>query len=185
MKYDKDMFAHQFPIVAQFVRQLAYYRSAKPVYDKLNLKSPFWCATIDAHLKIATIEWCNVFGVDGCNSTHWKKIASIDIDATNDLFRNHVLSEVGFSMLEWIRYHKKMCDFRNKYVAHYEMDFSQPVPDFDIALRIAYAYDKWIRDLIYPDIYEGPKLNEEFENWFRRAGPLVEKAMNASAGMEE
>ncbi len=185
MKYDADMFAHQFPNVAQFVQQLAYYRAAKPVYDKLNLKSPFWCATIDAHLMIATIKWCNVFGADGCNSTHWKKIASIDIDATNDLFRKQVLSEVGFSRSEWTRYHKAMCDFRNKYVAHYDMNCLPPPPDFNIALRIAYAYDQWIRDLIHPDVYEGPKLKEEFENWFRRAGLLIEKAMNASAGMKE
>ncbi len=58
MKYDADMFAHQLPIVEQFVQQLAYYRAARSVYDKLNLKSPFSCATIDAHLKIATINWC-------------------------------------------------------------------------------------------------------------------------------
>lgn len=183
MKYDADIFSHQFPIVGQFVRQLAYFRAAKPVYNKLNQKSPFWCATIDAHLKIATIKWCNVFGADGCNSTHWKKI--INIDAVRDSFRKHVLLEVGFSRLEWMCYHKAMCDFRNKYVAHYEMDFSQPVPDFDIALRIAYAYDKWVRDLIHPDVYEGPKLKEEFENWSRRAGLLIEKAMKASAGMKE
>lgn len=78
-----------------------------------------------------------------------------------------------------------MCDFRNKYVAHYEMDFSQPVPDFDIALRIAYAYDKWIRDIIHPDVYGRPKLKEEFENRFQRAELLIEKAMKASVGMKE
>ena len=48
MKYDADIFAYQFPIVGRFVQHLAYYRAARLVYDKLNLKSPFWCATINA-----------------------------------------------------------------------------------------------------------------------------------------
>ena len=186
MKYDADMFTHQLPIVACFAQHLAYYRAAKPCYDKLNLKSPFWCATIDAHLMVAAIQWCKVFGSDGCNnSTHWKKTPTADVGAVQDSFRKTVLSEISFCRSEWDQYHKAMCDFRNKFVAHHELTFSEPVPDFDIALRIAYAYDHWMRELIRPDVYAGPRLKDEFENWCRQAEPLVEKAMNATVQMKE
>ena len=91
-----------------------------------------------------------------------------------------VLSGLDFSKKEWGRYHKAMCDFRNKYVAHHEQGFSQPVPDFEPALQIAYAYDDWIRELIQPDEYTGPRLQEEFDTWHRQATPISEKAMTAT-----
>lgn len=95
------------------------------------------------------------------------------------------MSGLAYSKKEWDRYHKAMCDFRNKYVAHHEQGFSQPVPDFDTALQIAYAYDEWIRELIRPDVYTGPRLREEFEAWRRQATPLAEKAMIATDHMKE
>lgn len=95
------------------------------------------------------------------------------------------MSGIGFSRADWNRYHKAMCDFRNKFVAHYEPGFSPPVPDFDPALRIAYAYDKWIRDLIRPDVYTGPRLKQEFKNWRRQVEPLAERAMVATGQMRE
>jgi len=45
-----------------------------------------------------------------------------------------------------------MLAFRDKYVAHLDLHapFTQPVPSFDLAIRTAYAYQEWARDLIRP-----------------------------------
>lgn len=51
-------------------------------------------------------------------------------------------------------------DFRNEYVAHRELNYKKPVPYFDPALEVAYVYDGWIRDIISPDVFEEPPLNE-------------------------
>ncbi len=184
MKYDSDIFSYQFSIVASFVQHLAYYRVGKIVYDRLSMKSPFWCATIDAHLKIATTEWCKVFGSDGCNAIHWKKTAKLDVEKAKASFRLRLKND-GVKWDHWERYHKTVLAFRNKYVAHTEIGFLKPVPDFDTALKVAFVYDEWVRDLIKPHIFLEFSLSEHFDNWKCAAEPLIEEAMAATKGITE
>jgi hypothetical protein len=74
MKYCPEIFASQFPVVKRFLYHLAYYRSLHKGCSSSGFVSEFWVHTIDAHLLHATISWCKVFGSDGCNDTHWKKL---------------------------------------------------------------------------------------------------------------
>jgi hypothetical protein len=48
--------------------------------------------------------------------------------------------------------------FRDKFVAHRELDFFEPVPNFDTALAVAYYYDKWVREIIAPATLAEPPL---------------------------
>jgi len=43
-----------------------------------------------------------------------------------------------------------LLDFRNKCVAHFDLpqEFSRPIPRFEPALHVAYAYHEWVRVLI-------------------------------------
>ncbi len=184
MKYASDIFSNQFPIVASFVQHIAYYRVGKLVYNRLSMESPFWCATIDAHLKAATTQWCKVFGSNGCNATHWKKTATLDVEKAKTSFRLRLQNE-GLLWANWEKYHNAMLAFRNKYVAHTELGFLMPVPNFDIALKVAYVYDDWVRDLIKPHIFLEFSLKEHFDNWKFVAEPLIETAMVAATGMTE
>lgn len=184
MRYDSDIFCNQYPIAGSFVQHLAYYRAGKPVYDRLGLKSPFWCATLDAHLKIATIQWCKVFGSDGCNATHWKKTARLDVETAKKSFRSKLVRP-GLSFADWQKYHRSMRNFRNKFVAHHEIGFADPVPNFDTALNVAYVYDGWVRELIRPDVYTGPWLRQHFDEWKNALTPFFEVAMRATQGMKE
>jgi len=184
MKYDTDIFSNQYSIAASFVQHLAYYRVGKLVYDRLALKSPFWCATLDAHLKVAATQWCKVFGADGCNATHWKKTATLDVEEAKTSFRLRLQSD-GLKWPDWEKYHRSMLAFRNKYVAHTEIGFSDPVPNFDTALKVVYTYDEWVRDLIKPHLFLEFCLSQHFEDWKRAAEPLIEAAILATAGMTE
>lgn len=185
MKYSTNVFCNQYPIVRNFVQYLAYYRAAKQISDKLNIESPFWCATIDAHIVRATIEWCKVFGSDGCNSTHWKKMLIVEPEKMKESFRKKVVTTVGISIADWQTYRKTMCDFRNKYVAHTEIGFSNPVPVFTTALKVAYAYDEWVRELIHPDVFAEQWLKELYKKWFKTTTTLVETAVLATKSTNE
>lgn len=63
-------------------------------------------------------------------------------------------------MNAFIIFWNKIVHFRNNYVSHRCLDFKKPVPYFDIALDVAFFYDKWIRELIFPDIFDEPELRE-------------------------
>ena len=84
---------------------------------------------------------------------HWAKTPTGDIvqQALQD-FRHRRLSKTGFTQEQWETYHKKMLDFRDKYVAHFDIrkPFDEPVPLFDPALQVAYTYQEWVRELIRP-----------------------------------
>ena len=125
---------------------------------------------------IAALYWCKVFGSDGCNITHWKNTPKIDIERAHTSFKSSVMSRVGFSSAEWSDYHNAMLKFRNKYVAHHD-NYSKPVPDFDIARDVAFAYDVWVRVLIRPDFYDGPLLSDDYPIWLKNAFLIAEKAI--------
>jgi len=68
-----------------------------------------------------------------------------------------------------------MINFRNNYAAHRALGFSSPVPNFDLALRVAYFYDDWIREVISPDSFYEPSLKESAERLDAMIAPLVDK----------
>jgi len=185
MKYSEQVFIQQYPIVASFIRHLAYYKANKSVYDQLSMVSPFWTATIDAHIMIAVINWCKVFGSYGPNQTHWTKTPIVDKHKLQDSFRTQILAAIGYTQQQWDDYHKSMCRFRDKYVVHTEIDFSEPVPNFTVALNIAYEYEIWVRDMLVPDFLDDQPLKIYFEQWTLEATAIAEAAMSASKGKAE
>lgn len=173
MDYKPEVFLEQFPIVKRFVYHLVYYRELKAVHDRVKLQSEFWTHTIDAHLLQAAIHWCMVFGSHGCNQTHWKNLSNTDSEKLQESFRNGLPKETGLATAEWQKYWDAMNDFRGKYAAHRELNFCEPVPDFTSALKVAYYYDHWIRDVISPDIFEEPPLEKSAVALRESVTPLI------------
>lgn len=160
MEYNADVFCEQFPIVKQFLYHLTCYRELHRVYQEISLKSEFWTHTIDAHILQAAILWCMVFGSDGCNPTHWKELCKQDAEALKDRFRQGLFKETGLTQETWDTYWEKMNRFRGGYAAHRELNYSHLLPDFTIAQEVSYFYDKWIREIIEPDVFDEPSLKE-------------------------
>jgi hypothetical protein len=132
-------------------------RVISTAYKERQMKNEFWTLTSDAHLLRATIDWCMVFGVNS-NSTHWKRLSSTNSLTRDQLFRYGLLMTLGISGDQWQKYWTYMKDFRDKYASHRELEFANPVPNFDIALKVAFYYDQWVRKLILPDTIEEPAL---------------------------
>ncbi|MBM4274706.1 MAG: hypothetical protein FJ134_09655 [Deltaproteobacteria bacterium] len=174
MQYNDKVFMSQFPIVKRFIYHLVYYREIYKVYNKHKLQCEFWTHTIDAHLLQAAILWCMVFGSDGCNPTHWKNLSKSNYDELKTSFRNGLPANTGLTLHEYHQYWEKMIEFRNKYAAHRELNFNKPIPNFDVALKIAYYYDNWIRGVISPDIFDEPPLQESASKLKLRVEPLFD-----------
>lgn len=169
------VFSRQYPVVVFFVQHLAYYGGLWAIWDDITDHQDFWRSTCDAHLKLATVAWCNVFG-SYKEDLHWTKTPTDNIarQASRD-FRHRLLSETGFTEHQWETYHKEMLDFRHKYVAHVDLrsPFNASVPRFDPALQVAYAYQEWARELIRPDLLNQPTLRSQYEQWEAEACSIV------------
>ena len=130
MNYREKVFERQYPVVVFFVQHLAYYRGLRANYNTNTNHQELWRATCDAHLKLATIAWCNVFG-SYSEDIHWTKTAIPRIAGqARNSFSQLVLAHTGFAQRQWQAYHKKLLTFRNKYVAHLDQrhPFNKPVP---------------------------------------------------------
>jgi hypothetical protein len=173
--YDATMFSRQYPVVVFFVQHIAYYRGLHSRFDEIKAHRDFWRSTCDAHLKLATVSWCNVFGAHK-EDLHWTKTpaAKVAAQATQD-FRQRILSQTGFTQETWEAYHKSMRDLRDKYVAHLDLStpFAQPVPSFDPAIQIAYAYQEWARQLIKPVLLNQPALSALYAQWQKEACSVI------------
>lgn len=164
MGYNVEVFSRQYPGVVFFVQNLAYYAGLFAIYGSITDRRDFWRSTCDAHLGLATIQWCNVFGSDR-EDMHWKKTATEP--QAREAFRCKVLSQTGFTQAQWETYHTEMLEFRGKFVAHLDLcsPFIGPIPYFDPALRVAYAYHDWVKELIRPVYLSLPTLKSRYEQW--------------------
>ncbi|MCX7155247.1 MAG: hypothetical protein NTW45_02220 [Rhodocyclales bacterium] len=181
MNYDPEVFKSQYPVVKWFVYHLTYYRTLSKGYREHRLQNEFWTLTIDAHLLRATINWCMVFGSDQSNPTHWKQLAIAESKTLHRSFREGLFRTTGLERDTWQQYWKGMINFRNKYAAHRELEYASPVPNFDTALAVAYYYDNWVREVIFPDTFAEPRLESFALSLQKSAVPLIERLLVATA----
>ena len=175
MQYDAAMFARQYPVVVFFIQHIAYYRGLYSRFAEVAAHREFWRSTCDAHLKLATISWCNVFGSSN-EDLHWRKTPAGEVaDQAAQEFRQRILANTGFTSEAWQAYHRSMLDFRNQYVTHLDIltPFFQPVPDFDAAIQTACAYQEWVRELTRPALLNQPALSAQYAGWEREACSVV------------
>ena len=177
MNFERKVFSNQFPVVKWFVYHLICYRVLLKGYQEHQLQNEFWTLTIDARLLRAVTNWCMVFGSDKSEPTHWKQLSITDSKELYKSFREGLFEATNLKQRTWRQYWKSVVDFRNKYAVHRELQFSSPVPNFDMALTVAYYYDTWVRGIISPDSLDERRL-ESFAKTLRDSMvPVVEKLL--------
>ncbi len=137
----EDLQITRASILMRCVQHVAYYKVLHEESRKKNAMSPFWTATIDAHILQAILQWNMIFGNDGYNSHyHWKKnLSETKIKSFQDKLESSLTKE------RWDTIWKAMTEFRNKYVAHRDSNYGV-VPILSEALEVVYLYDDWIYD---------------------------------------
>jgi len=175
--YNKDVLSRQFPIVEAFVQHLAYHRALWAARDTTIDHGGFWGSTRSGHLRLALIAWCKVFGSRN-EKIHWKKTpsGSMAAQAIQD-FQAKVLVKTRFTQKEWETYHKTMRAMRDRYVTHLDIDnpIKEPVPLFDHALQVAYAYEEWVKELLKPAVTSPCTLHMLYEQWKSEASTVVSR----------
>ena len=178
MEYNDEVFKSQYGTVVFFVQRLAYRRGIfEPVQSLMNHRE-YWMSVCADHLRLATIAWCMVFGAYK-EHLHWTKTPKgNDAEMAKQEFRDRrdrQLLKTGFTREQWETYHKEMLDFRNKFVVHLDISerYNAPVPCFDPALQVAYAYEEWVREVIRPAPFLVPMLSARYEQWRAAALSMI------------
>lgn len=180
MRHEPKVFMNQYPIVESFIYHIVYYRVLNTAYVSHKIQCHFWRLTANAHLLRAAILWCMVFGADGPNHVHWKRLSKQDSDALKTSFRSGLLRRLDMDKSQWELYWKEMTDFRNKYAAHLDLNYNNPVPRFDIALKVVYCYDDWVRKVIAPVVNNEPLLRAKTKKIETEITPLIERLSDAT-----
>lgn len=83
-----------------------------------------------------------------------------------------------------------MKNFRDTYAAHRENSPHDPVPNFNMALEVAYCYDDWTRRVIwegyslegknriYGSTFDEPLLSETWKMLEEQTTPLINSIIN-------
>lgn len=114
---------------------MAYYRSGWRG-KSLILSSQFWVGVNGNFIDICVLEWCKLFGDLG-GKHFWKKGVS-DPQA----FIDGLLNKLGMRKDEFEGYIIEMKTYRDKYIAHWDLDEKAKVPKLDITKKSAiYLYN--------------------------------------------
>jgi hypothetical protein len=176
MSFDRDIFSYQYVLVMDFVRHSAYACAISKYISGRERTSNFWPQTYNAHIEAAVHDWCKVFGSEGPNPTHWRKTPNADIEPARELFRKEILAKTGFTKPQWESYWESMRAFRDTYAAHVEIGASARLPKMDPAVKVAFAYDDWVRDLIKPDVVHEPRFDKLYDFWIKDCSKIVKSA---------
>jgi len=178
MRYNVEVLKDQFPVVKQFIYHLVCFREVSSSCRALALPSVFWRSTGEAHLLLASIRWCMVFGSHGLtNPTHWKRLSEDDSKELEESFQQGLSQHIGISTTQFVQYWKEMKYFRDNYAAHRKLgEYKKPIPDFTVALNTVFYYDEWIRKIIHPDcfmVWEEPPLKQSYEVMKQTVVPFI------------
>ncbi|OPZ92208.1 MAG: hypothetical protein BWY74_01695 [Firmicutes bacterium ADurb.Bin419] len=177
MVYNDEVYSTLFPLMRNFLYHYLSYKELIQAYKSLPGDSEFWVYTCDAHLQMASITWCMVFG-DNSNEPHWK-----NLELNEDEFRSVLFRECQIDENDWKEYWNTMRTFRNKYVAHRELNnFNDPVPFLDLAYKAVIILDLWIRDQISPDINENEPFNCLAEVYNKNIKSTIRKVKKRKCG---
>lgn len=174
------------PFLAPLHRLMTFSQSVKVkrMVEEIALdpKQTFWIMTINLLLDSATIEWSKVFG-SRKDDTHWTK--AIPDEMHNDI-REGLLKELEMTQGDWESYRDEIIGYRDKMVAHHDLDSDiANFPKFDKALIAANYIFKHIRNYADQDFLGGIPLS--LDTWSntvcRNMQSIVKKAFEASASL--
>ena len=159
MDYNIEVFQSLYPLLRDFTYHYFSYKEMKNMFKVLPGNKSFWAYTCNAHLEMAIIIWCMIFGSDS-NQTHWKKL-----NLEGSTFRKYFLDELMMSFDTWKKYRDEFVEFRNRYVAHRDLNNEVPVPILEIAYKMIILLELWVRKQIEPDYIDCPPLKQLSESY--------------------
>ncbi|QDQ24937.1 hypothetical protein FNU76_00455 [Chitinimonas arctica] len=128
-------------LCCHFLLNLAFYKSGyrngRPIF-KDRLKDPFWVAANNNFLDTCVLEWCKLFG-DKRGKQYWGRHGIITDPVA---FHDALLCAIGLTSNEFEDYIKGMQSYRDKFVAHLDLEETMEIPKLRIARKsVSFLYD--------------------------------------------
>ena len=147
------------------LRNLAFYKAGWKD-GQLKRKNQFWVNANSNSLDIAVLEWCKLFA-DEKAKHHWKKIIS-----NQDQFINALLQKLNITIEEFETYIKAMKTYRDKFVAHLDLERVMHPPKIRLAKKsVAFLLDYLLDNEEEEDcFFDAPKSAEQFYSYYAWLG---------------
>src|ERR1035437_6938167 len=117
------------------LRNLAFYRAGR-LGSSLTFQGQFWINVNGNFLDISVLEWCKIFG-DSRGKHYWRKVIS-----DHAAFLNGLLQALGMTENELNAYVNEMREYRDKFVAHLDLEEIMQIPRLDVTKNsVSYLYD--------------------------------------------
>ncbi|WP_192985544.1 hypothetical protein [Pseudomonas sp. EggHat1] len=148
----------QFGLVHDCIRACVY---ADHIHQVPNKKDA-WLSIMDMCYSDAIMSWNTIFGTNS-QETHWKKLAAaLPVPKQSQLKpfdKAMIIDYLNISDGEWNEYYKRMVDFRNHRLAHFQHTIiEQEPPNITWALHSAYLYREWLLSLLRAHQAAGVKM---------------------------
>jgi len=157
-------------------RSFAIYKTIYKYKDEPILRENYWRMIANASQETAVIQWCSLFGSKSKrNKTHWLNSGVSGIKNRKE-FQEKVLSKIPIPFAEWVQLHNSILVFRNKNVAHIDLDdWFRNIPYFDKAIQVLF--------LSFDILFEGSEsskldLRGEYEKTATEANAIILKHIN-------
>lgn len=126
-------------LCCSFARNLAYYRAwwGEDHGHFLSLTHPhrnFWLAVNGNFLDMCVLDWCKLFADKG-GKHGWRKIVT---DARQ--FEADLLAHLGLDAATFENEIETMRSYRDKFVAHQDLEYHGTYPTLDIAKKAVWFY---------------------------------------------
>lgn len=182
MRYQKEIFVEQYPLVDSFTKHLVCYRVIRSNLENLRQGTSFWSDTSTAHLLQASISWCMLFGSDGQNGTHWKKL-DLGMAMSKRTFGN-AYSRLSPSLRSSGSPTGKRWWIFETTTAPTGRCVSNALCQCLTSLwRSLFFYDSWVRDVIQPDVLDEPPLKQLVDDFQKKVEEEVRCAMTATSAL--
>jgi hypothetical protein len=137
----KDWLRRVVILCCSFARNLAYYRVAwseeyRPLLGLKNAHANFWRAANNNFIDMCVLEWCKLFG-DTQGKHYWGKIVT---SMPKSVFEESLLRHLGFEADAFKKEISVMHYYRDKFLAHLDLDYSVILPTLDVAKKAVWFY---------------------------------------------
>ena len=161
----KDKLRRVILVCRRFTRNLAYYRvGMRSEYADLfdhekHREANFWRMTNSNSMDLCVLEWCKLF-VERRGKHHGQNVVTSKDDFRQRLFEESGVDDVPFQSVVEIFKH-----YRDKFVAHLDLEQTMTIPRLDIANKAVHCYQKHILEKESEGLDLGftPDLNTVFE----------------------
>jgi hypothetical protein len=144
------------------MRNLAYFRVGRPGEPRARHRD-FWVTVNGNFIDQCVLEWCKLFG-DKNGQHSWARVVSDPVEFEADLLKHLSLSPAEFEA-----YRIEMREYRDKFIAHLDLERVMNIPNLDVARASVEFYHGHIagQEVQAGDLFDLPATTAELRGYYQ------------------